>query len=220
MKNKIYLILIALILILNFCGCQKGEDVLVEEEICFASFTQDERATYVETYLKEEYGFEAKVGEVKRRKDGVYFLEDEYFAIANCKDGTVIECWVSENGKIRDSKFLNDLEEPINQFFTEKIANKLNDCIVVCECTLVSPTERVWTKDEIEEMLLTEDIEVIVRIFANKNEEEAVERQYESKFDGVFSFASGACYIYLIDKEDFNDVNNIEWPINYRLFVF
>lgn len=219
--KRMFLIIMCLSMLLGMCGCKKlKEDIPKEEPIKFATFTQEERAEYVENYLKEEYGLETEVGEVFRKQDGVFFLEDEYFAIARCKDEKRIHCWVTEEGKIMDSQFLNDLEEPIDKLFEEIIYEKLPNCKVICYSILNSPTEKTWNENEIKQMLATENIEIILHIFVDKNEKETVEELYENEFDGAFSFTNGACFIYMIEGEEMENIENMDWSMDSMLFTF
>jgi len=196
----------------EFCACKKGNNTFN-----FAKFAQEERISYVKEYLMKEYGISAEISEVKKRQINSFSSEEMYYAIARCEDESRIYCWINDNGQIFDSKFLVDLEEDINQLFVNIISKKIENFSALCRCTLNSPTEKVWTSENIEQMLIEEDISVSIRIFVTETEKDIVERLVDNSFDGAFSFASGACYIYFVNDIKSIEDNNIDLT-KYGLF--
>lgn len=209
-------------LFLGICGCRKPTEdpAPTQDSVQFARFSQDERVNFVGEYLKMQYGLETDISEVKKRHINSFSSEEMYYAIAKCEDGSRIYCWVSENGTILDSKFINDLQDPINRLFAEKVSNKLNNYRVICNCTLNSPPSNIWHENQIEQMLSSEDISVSVRIFVEHDEKKVVEELVDDAFDESFSFASGSCYVYFVESTEADVVSNIDLT-NYDLsFAF
>ena len=202
----------------GICGCRKSAQK--QDGIRFASFSQDQRINFVEQHLKTQYGLETDIAEVNKKQINAFQSEQLYYAIAKCEDGSRIYCWVDENGAISDSKFLNDLQEPINRLFADKISDKLSKCQVVCSCTLRAPASAVWQEDQIEQMLSGEDISVSVRIFVEHSEKTQAEELVKNRFDGLFSFASGNCYVYFVETAQADVISNTDLTKYDRSFAF
>lgn len=222
MKKKllsVVLILMCFSWLIGLSGCEKKTGVHSSEQHSsapFATYTQEEKINYVVDYLKTQYGLTTEISEIKKRQVNSFSSEEMYYAIAKYNENSRIYCWISDNGKISDSKFINDLQIPVNRLFSEKISDKLNDCQVICSCTLNSPTEKTWTEDRVVQMLSTEDISVSVRIFVNNNEKEKAEVLVSNAFDGAFSFATGRCYIYFTESTETDFISGVDLT-NYDL---
>lgn len=221
MKTKFVrtvLVFMCFSLFLGIGGCGKKTDnsVSTQDSDNFAKFTQEERIHFVEEYLKTQYGLETAISDVKKRQINSFSSEEMYYAIAKCEDDSRIFCWVDENGKISDSKFINDLQNPINSLFAEKVSKKLNNYQVICNCTLNSPTDKIWSKNQLEQMLSSEDISISVRIFVEHDEKKVVEDLVNEAFDDAFSFATGNCYIYFVESAETITVSDIDLT-NYDL---
>lgn len=200
-------------LLLGLGGCKKeSKDVEPSQKVLnFSTLTPAEQTSFIEDYLKTKYGINSEIVGIRRNKKNYFLSDDTFFAIAKCDDGSSIDCWIDENGEISDSKFLNDLEESINQLFNDKIQGRFHNAQVICSCTLNSPTDNEWTEESIEQMLSSEDITVKVRIFVDRTEADVANELVGTSFGGVFSFVSGDCYIYLV--EDANSIENREIPL-------
>lgn len=221
MKTKfvrVAVVLMCFSLFTGICGCRKTTQK--QDSVQFASLSQNQRINFVEEYLKAKYGLETDISEVEKKHINAFSSEQMYYAIAKCEDGARIYCWVDEKGAISDSKFLNDLQEPINRLFAEKISDKLTKYQVVCSCTLRAPASAVWQEDQIEQMLSGEDISVSVRIFVEHSEKTQAEELVKNRFDGLFSFASGNCYVYFVESAQADVISNTDLTKYDRSFAF
>lgn len=219
---KVVLVSVCLSLLLSLVGCGEGvEDLNSHSETNqIAKLTQEERKEYVKQFLYKKYGIEAVISDVKKRQINAFSSEENYFAIATCSDGTWIDCWVSENGQVWDSKFINDLQSSINEVFANLLSDQLENYQVYCGCTLNSPTNNTWSEDMVEQMLLAEDISVSVRIFVDLKEKDKVIRLAESSFEDMFTFASGNGYIFFVDSiEDLalDEMDLTKYDISFSL---
>lgn len=215
------LALMCFILIIATCGCGKGLYGQYSEQhnqysVSFANYSQKEKINYIVDYLETQYGLTAEISEVIKRQINSFSSEDMYYAIAKYDENSRIYCWVNDEGEVWDSKFINDLQMPVNRLFTEKISGKLNDFKIVCSCTLNSPSKKKWTESQIQQMLSSEDISVNLRIFVAADEKERAESQVDNAFGGAFSFASGKCYIYFVENTESIDQINL---LNHDLCI-
>ena len=191
-------------------GCaRKNDDSKLEKEMMnFAKFSQEQRKSYIARYLKEQYDITATISDVDRRPINSFTSEENYFALATCEDNTIIYCWVSNEGVVWDSKFVNDLSEDINQMFKTRLEKVLDDYKVYCECRLKSPTEKKWSANELESMLKEEDIEISIHIFMDESESDQPIGLLETELSNQMQGMSGNGYIYFVENiENINPSN-------------
>lgn len=197
--------------LLNICGCRTatGGDKK-EEGLKFSQFSQVEKIEYVSGYIKDQYNIEVEISEVIKRQVSSMQSEEYYYAIAKCDDTSRIYCWIDDQGKITDSKFINDMSDQIHQLFEKKTAEYLNSYKLMCSCTLNTPTEKKWDETKIEKMIAEEDITTVIRIFVSNNEKEKATQWADNNFNSTFDFAKGICYIYFVDDIEKVDMYNYD----------
>ncbi len=197
-------------------GCAKGNKSRKQNEKVFSAMSQDRKRAYVADYLKERYGIETTILSVEKRQINSFSSEEDFFAIAKYNGTERIYCWISDEGVIADSKFVNDATDSINALFKQKIGNRLSAYKIDCKSTLHTPAKQTWDQDSVEEMLAYDDISTSVRIFVEKSEKETATNAVDNKFNNIFAFTTGSCYIYFVDNLEEVDTSP-EKLVNYDL---
>ncbi len=173
---------------------------LEDPEITFSQYTQQERKDYTVKYLSDTYGLNASVkDDVKIQPTGAFTKGRYYLATAVTDENETIYCWIDEAGNIKDSRFVNGMNDEIVKVFETDISPEFSQCIVKCTATLKSPASKEWTKDQAKQMLTEEEFFVSVKVFIDTEEKETAEALATEKFNGKFNFTSGMIYFYYMD---------------------
>ena len=208
MKKFICFALIICVLSTCLCGCGKEEDF--RKNGYFAKLNFDDRCEFIEQYLQTEYSINAKVNDVTKRAISAMQSEDMYYAEAICENGDTILCWITDDGIITDGKFINDLFPDIDNFIVQKVYQITDSYDIYMQVTLNQPAQKEWTKDNIQEMLSTEDITINIRMFMYESQRDVLDDYTVSSLTKALEFAKGSLYIYFLPDNSNVDTNKYD----------
>lgn len=182
-KNKIikYGALVGvLITMFGLLGCARintkellfGKEKDSNKKIVFAQLSQEERQKYVKDYLKERYGLDCSVTEIKKRRldSAGMHLEDDYLTIATANDGVCFTVWITDEGEIKDTAYMYFLKDDVNSYFEKKLNDNGIDGKVIARFYIDEYSPRKWNANELDEMFAEENIYGIIDLYTtNKN---------------------------------------------------
>lgn len=201
-------------------GCRNNPQADKQENsINFAALTQQERKDYINDFLWENYGFRGEISEVKQKPINSFRLEDNYFALV-CADGKeLISVWVSDNGEIFDTFFLQGMQPEFEEFFTACIAERIPKFKISVSTDLYEiPEEKPENIKDIKEMLKDRSYQTCLRVFVDDGS--LINEQLLEELKQDLSFCRAIVYIYICDDLENLDMETyIDTPSDYDIFT-
>lgn len=146
---------------LSITGCAK-------EQTSFDKLNENKQKEYIATYLNKEYGIEnCNIKKLEVTNDTIFSKIKDYYATVSTEDEQIITLWIDNNGNIIDNYFLNQLQKPSQDLFTNIIHDAYSDVRVETslECKK-KPTKDWKLEPDINTTLKSDEIHTTIRCFA------------------------------------------------------
>ncbi len=200
---------VLLAIILCCTGCL-GRNNPPEEKFQFGKLSQQERKDYICNFLQNEYGLSCEIDqEVNKKFDGLFFFEENFFAIAKTSDNASVTVWVSDDGQITDTAFMLDMKSEIADFFTDILSEKIPEFKLDTYTNVMEiPSAKLTKAEDIKDFLTEQNTYTCLRIFVDDpaiaNEELLDELEQE------LNFCHANVYLYVCDDLEQFDINSYD----------
>lgn len=175
------------------------------------SMSQQERQDYIAKYLKNAYGLDCEISEVKKRPVTMFQNEPLFYTTATIGE-TWFPVWVNDQGKVTDTAFLLELDSPLQQLLEKSAASYWADYSVSGSLLFEDPPSKKWTaQDDLSEMLKTEPVHLTVRLFLPESlPTEGIKAQVE-KFGKFVTAGDGTIFVYYCADPKTIDPASWDW---------
>lgn len=184
----------------------------------FASMTQEEKQRYVADYLKDAYGVDYEISEIKKRQVDVFRSEKYYFATASYGEDR-FTLWISDNGEVFDTEFCLDISDDVDELLSSIVSEYWDDFYVHDNFEFNDLYIQKWTKiDDMNKMFQNESILNRIRLFlkSSNNREEDLElfEQLKLKLTNI----EGVIFVYYCENPQYININSYDLNL-YESFI-
>lgn len=164
------------------------------------TYSQQMRKDYIGNYLKEEYGLNCIVSDVRKKPSGANSIDQLYYAEAETDDGNTISVWVSEQGKIYGTVFLADMQEEIREYIRLRAKQIMPEYRVSSYTELAAaPSEEQRAGIGADELLHSPGVYTYFRVLIPADAPaDIIEMEKQA---AQFSDINGTVYFYVGDDE-------------------
>lgn len=197
-------ILASAVLLFSIGGASAGAKTIRRPpalaDVGLFTYSQQMRKDYIGNYLKEEYGLDCTISDVRKKSSGANSIDQLYYADAETDNGNTISVWVSEQGQIYDTVFLTDMQEEIREYIRLRAKQIMPEYRVssYTEFT-VAPSEEQRAGIGVTELLHSPGVYTYIRVLIPADAPaDIIEMEKQA---AQFSDISGTVYFYVGDDE-------------------
>ncbi len=209
------------LLLFGFTACTKKPSVS-EHKVRFSAYTQEERKAYINRFLQENYGFRGEVSEVKQKQLTPFKSEEHYFATVKATDKDLISVWVSEEGEITDTVFLEDMQPRLAEFFQRLLEKKIPKFKMYTHTDVMEiPSKKLTAQDDIREYLSHEETSTCIRVFVD--DPSVASETLLDELEQELNFCNTVIYLYVCEDLEKQELTNDDFDYNavtYSRIVF
>ena len=205
---KAVVVLSLLSFLTGLIGC-KGISYNFDDRT-FARMPQEEKQQYVADYLKEVYGVDYEISEIKKRQVDVFRSEKYYFARAT-SGKQKFTLWISDDGEIFDTEFCLEIQDAVDELLASVISKYWDDYYVHNFFVFDNIYLKKWTKeDDLYEMFEKEKVINSIRLFLNLSNDREKDMLLFEQLKKELSILDGAIFIYYCKNPKDIDTNTCD----------
>ena len=207
---KAVVILSLMSFLIGLIGCKGISFSSSSKTKSFSRMSQEEKQQYVADYLKEAYGVDYEISEIKKRQVDVFRSEKYYYATASYgKEWFTL--WISDDGEVFATEFCFDISETIDESLSCVVSRYWEDYYVHDFLVFKEPYVQKWTKDDdLYEMFEKEKVINSVRLFLNLSNDREKDLLLFKQLQTELSLLDGAIFVYYCENPKDIDINTCD----------